>query len=157
MVIKKKMVSIIIPTFNEALVIERLLRSLKKQTYQPIEIIVVDDGSTDNTVEVARRFTDKVFKRDHYERSIQRNFGAKNSCGEYLMFIDADMEFTQDVVGTCVNKIISDKKIGGIVVKEKSIAATFWEKVKAFERSFYNLEGDKDVESARFFPNAIPR
>jgi|SRR3989304_6461171 len=155
MITKNACVSIVIPTFNESKVIGKLLESLNKQTYNNIETILVDDGSKDNTIKIAKKYKVKIFKRKHAERSIQRNFGAKKSIGKYLMFIDADMEFSPKVVESCVKEIESSKNIGGIVIKEESIANSFWGKVKAFERSFYNLEGDESVESARFFPRSV--
>lgn len=147
----KQKVSIIIPAFNEEKVIERLLKSLKKQTYKNCEVIVIDDSSVDNTVKIAKQYTPNVYTRKHAERSIQRNFGAGISKGEYLLFLDADMELIPGVVKECVEKIQKDKKSGAIAIPEKSIALTFWEKVKAFERSIYNLEGDSITDAARFF------
>lgn len=148
---KTRLVSIIIPVFNEAPVIERLLQSLKKQTYKPLEIIVVDDGSVDNTIEIARRYADKLLKRKHAERSIQRNFGVSNSKGKYLLILDADMELTPSVITECVILAENNHKIGAIVIPEESVASNYWGRVKAYERSFYNLEGDEVTDAARFF------
>jgi glycosyltransferase involved in cell wall biosynthesis len=148
---QKDSVSIIIPAYNEGKNVERLLISIKKQTFKGIEIVVVDDGSKDNTVAVARRYTQKIFPREHLERSIQRNFGAKQTKGEFLFFLDADMELAPNVVSDCVETIQKDNKIGGIIIPEESKAETFWEKVKAFERSFYNDNGDQTTDAARFF------
>ncbi|MFX0206350.1 MAG: glycosyltransferase, partial [Candidatus Hodarchaeota archaeon] len=145
------LVSIIIPAFNEEAVIGRLLKSISTQSYSRLEVLIVDDGSTDKTVKIARKYTDKVFERRHAERSVQRNFGAKRAKGKYLLFLDADMELEKGVVKECVEKMESDKRIGSIVIPEKSVAKTFWEKVKAYERSFYNLEGDSTTDAARFF------
>jgi glycosyltransferase involved in cell wall biosynthesis len=146
-----QLVSIIIPAFNEQKVIERLLISISKQSYKNIELIVVDDSSTDETPKLAKKYTKNVYIRPHAERSVQRNFGAKKSKGDYLLFVDADMELTKNVVSECVEKILLDKKIGAIAIPEASIANTYWEKVKAFERSFYNESGDEQIDAARFF------
>ena len=148
-------VSVVIPAYNEERVIGRLLLSLHKQSRKSIEIIVVDDASTDNTVGVARKYTRKVFTRTHAERSVQRNFGASNALGKYLFFVDADMELSVDVIKECVDLVEYDHKIGAVVIPEKSIVTNFWEKVKSFERSIYNLEGDESLEAARFFPKAV--
>lgn len=144
------MVSVIIPTYNEEEVIERLLRSLKDQSYSEIEIIVVDNNSTDKTKKIAYSYTNNVYDFGP-ERSAQRNFGAKMAKGKYFLFLDADMELTPNVIQECVSVAESDKKIGAIVIPEKSIATNFWENVKAFERTFYNLEGDLLTDAARFF------
>jgi len=147
----KNLVSVIIPTYNEAQVIERLLKSIKQQTYSPIETILVDDGSHDSTVKIGRKFTKNVFKRKHAERSVQRNYGAKKSKGQYLLFLDADMELSPKVIADCVKTVQENKKTGAITIPEESVASSFWERVKAYERTFYNLEGDEQTDAARFF------
>lgn len=147
---KKNLVSVIITTKNEEDVIANVIKSLFKQTYSPFEIILVDNYSSDNTIEIAKKLgvTNYLFGP---ERSAQRNFGEKKSRGKYLMFLDADMELSQGVIEECVENIEMDKRNGGIVIPEESIADTFWGKVKAFERSFYNMGGDTLIEGARFF------
>src|SRR5687768_16358333 len=98
----KPLVSIIIPTYNEDRNIERHLRSIKAQSYPNCEAIVVDDGSIDNTVALAKKYTSKVFPRKHAERSVQRNFGASKAKGQYVVFLDADMELTPHVIKSCL-------------------------------------------------------
>jgi glycosyltransferase involved in cell wall biosynthesis len=147
----KLLVSVIIPAFNESKVIERNLKSLIRQTYKDIEIIVVDDSSKDNTPVLAKKYTKNVFIRKHAERSVQRNFGASKARGKYLLFLDADMELLPNVVEECVKMATNNKKIGAIAIPEKSVATTYWEKVKAFERSFYDHEGGDLTDAARFF------
>ena len=147
--------SVIIPTHNEETVIAKNLQAIKNQAYINCEIIVVDDGSTDATVAIAKKYTQYVYPRSHSERSVQRNFGAKKTNGEYLLFLDADMAVSQDVITDCVRLISSDSKIGAIAIPEQPIATNFWEKVKAFERSFYSDFGDPDTDAARFFPKKL--
>jgi len=65
------------------LVIEDLLKSIKKQSYSPIETIIVDNSSIDKTVEIAKKYTKYVFTKGP-ERSSQRNYGAKKAKGKYL-------------------------------------------------------------------------
>lgn len=148
------LVSIIVTSRNEQDVIERLLSSLIKQTYRHREIIVVDNNSTDKTADIAKKMGVKVFNFGP-ERSAQRNFGAKKANGEYCLFLDADMELSKDVVEQCMRLIENNSKIGAVTILEKSIASSFWEKVKAFERSFYNEQGDEITDAARFFPKKI--
>lgn len=145
-----QLVSVIITTKNEERVINRLIKSIKNQTYGSKEIILVDNHSIDKTVEIAKKMGVKIYFFGP-ERSAQRNFGAKKGKGGYYLFLDADMELTKDVVKECVEVIEGDSKIGAISIPEESIAHTFWEKVKAFERSFYNLKGDPATDAARFF------
>src|SRR3989344_5638298 len=148
---KEKLVSLIISTKNEKLNIKNLLLSIKKQTYKFIEIIVVDNNSIDETKEIAKKYTGLVFNKGP-ERSAQRNFGAKNAKGAYLLFLDADMILEKDVVRECV-EIIQSLKIAGVIIPEKSIGKGFWGRVKAFERSFY--VGDESIEAARFFEKKV--
>ena len=145
-----RIVSVIITTKNEESVIARLIESIKNQTYKYKEIILVDNRSWDKTAGIAKKMGVKIYTFGP-ERSAQRNFGAKKARGGYLLFLDADMELTPDVLKDCVEICYKDKKIGGVVIPEESKAHTFWEKVKAFERSFYNESGDEVTDAARFF------
>ena len=146
---KNPLVSIIIPTRNSDRTISACLKSIKKQTYKNIEIIVVDNNSTDTTKEISKKYTKRVFNKGP-ERSAQRNFGALKSKGEYVLFIDSDMELAKNVVKECVSKI---NDFGGIIIPEVSFGTGFWAKCKALERSFY--VGVDWLEAARFFPKKI--
>jgi glycosyltransferase involved in cell wall biosynthesis len=145
----RALVSVIIPTFNSERFLEKCLASLKRQAYRKLEMIVVDDGSTDRTVEIAERFECRIIKNLKGGRAEAKNEGVRDSRGEYLFFADSDMEFTSNVIAECVNLIRCDSHIGGIVVPERSVGNSFWVKVRDFERSFY---AGSPVESARFFP-----
>jgi glycosyltransferase involved in cell wall biosynthesis len=149
------LVSVIITTKNEEDVIEKLLKSIKEQTYKKMEVFLVDNNSTDKTVFIARKFKDLKILNFGPERSAQRNYGAKKSHGDYILFLDADMQLTPKVIKACVEKVVKNKKIGGVAIPEESKAFTFWEKVKAFERSFYNEKGDPITDAARFFPRKV--
>jgi len=96
---KNPTVSVIIPTYNRAHLIGRAIQSVLNQTYQDFELIVVDDGSTDNTEDVIRQFQEKD-KRIRYIKhdknkggSAARNTGIKNSKGKYIAFQDSDDEW----------------------------------------------------------------
>jgi len=86
-------VSVIIPTYNYGKYIEKAIDSVLAQTYKDFEIIVVDDGSTDNTREIIEtKYKDKVryFYQENSGAPVARNKGIKESKGEYLVFLDAD-------------------------------------------------------------------
>jgi len=110
------MISVIIPSLNEEKYIESTLKSLKNQDYKgEREIIVVDGGSKDKTVKIAKKYADKVIELKQRGVARGRNAGAKEAKGDVLVFVDADTvllfnalgEFSQefskkDVVGaTC--------------------------------------------------------
>ena len=116
--------------------------------------IVIDNGSSDRTEKIARQFTSKIYNFGP-ERSSQRNFGTVKSAGKFFLFLDADMELSPAVIKECVGLVSSDSKIGAVIIPEQSVAHTFWENVKAFERSFYFEEGDSTVEAARFFEKEV--
>ncbi len=83
-------VSVIIPVYNGALYLGEAIESVINQTRQPTEILVIDDGSTDQTAEVARRYAVKYHFRPHRGASAARNFGVARSSGQLLAFLDAD-------------------------------------------------------------------
>jgi glycosyltransferase involved in cell wall biosynthesis len=144
------LISAIITTKNEELVIERLIKSILKQSYKNIEIILVDNSSIDKTFKIARDIGVKVYNFGP-ERSAQRNYGVRKSKGKYFIILDADMELQKNVIKECVNLVKKDVLLGGIVIPEKSIGKNFWEKVKAFERSLYDINGYEITDAARFF------
>lgn len=147
----KSKVSAIITTKNSAKTLEKLLKSLKNQTYKNLEIIVVDNNSSDKTVEMARKYTKKVYQKGP-ERSAQRNLAAEKSTGKYLLFLDSDMELTKRVVEDCVQTARrSDLKL--LVIPEKTIGKGLIPAVRRFEREMYM--GDLTVEVARFFKGAV--
>lgn len=85
--------SIIIPTYNRASFIEATIRSVLAQSFASFEIIVVDDGSKDNTNEVVASITDdrlKYYKKENGERGAARNYGIERAKGEYITFLDSD-------------------------------------------------------------------
>lgn len=85
--------SVIIPTYNRAQSLVKAIDSVLKQTFSDFEVIVVDDGSTDNTEGVIASINDQrlhYIKKKNEERSIARNFGVEQAKGEYINFLDSD-------------------------------------------------------------------
>lgn len=87
------MISVIISAYNASEYIARTIESVLKQTYADLEIIVVNDGSTDNTLEMAQGFESKgvtVLSQENKGQDAALNFGFKHSKGEYIKFMDSD-------------------------------------------------------------------
>ena len=85
--------SIITPTYNRAHFIMRAIESVLCQSFSNWEMIIIDDGSTDNTEMVVKKVKDprvRYIKKKHEERSIARNFGIEKARGDYLCFLDSD-------------------------------------------------------------------
>src|SRR5687767_9278561 len=85
--------SIVIPTYNRAHLIKKTIESVLAQDFADFELLVVDDGSKDDTESVVSSFTDKrvhYFKKQNGERGAARNFGAARAKGSYLNFFDSD-------------------------------------------------------------------
>jgi len=105
-------VSIIIPAHNEEKHIEKCLESLIAQDYQDIEIVVVDNGSRDNTQKIVERYVERYggkVRLLRLERNLGpgggRNVGSSNATGEILVFVDADMVFPPDYIKKIIGPI----------------------------------------------------
>src|SRR4030067_2885578 len=107
-----KLISTIIPAYNEEDMIKSCLETLKKQSYSPVEIIVVDDGSLDSTRKIIEDFSSiKLLTQNHKGPGPARNLGASVAKGEILVFVDADMTFDRNFIRDLVKPIIEGKAI----------------------------------------------
>jgi glycosyltransferase involved in cell wall biosynthesis len=137
---------VVIPTKNSGETIETCLKSLKKQTCPNIEVVVVDNHSSDGTKGVAEKFGAK-FIESKVRRARARNLGVKESGGELILSLDSDMELTPKVIVECVNKVEEGYDL--LIIPEVSVGVGFWAKCKALEKSCYI--GDELIEASRFF------
>src|SRR5688500_11953753 len=115
------LISVIIPTFNEEDNIKSCLDSLLDQSYEPIEIIVVDDGSTDKTVSIIESLPVTLIKQSHKGPALARNNGANKAKGEVYVFIDADMTFSKEFIKDLISPIL-DSEYKGTFSKEEYIS-----------------------------------
>jgi glycosyltransferase involved in cell wall biosynthesis len=148
---KFPLISVIVTTKNEENNIANCLNSVNNQTYCNIEIIVVDNNSSDNTKNISRKFNALVYDKGP-ERSAQRNYGIYKGKGKYVIFLDADMFLSEKVIEECVKIYEADEQICGLYIPEIVIGNSFWAKVRCFERSFYK---GTVIDCVRFFPKKV--
>jgi glycosyltransferase involved in cell wall biosynthesis len=118
--------SIIIPTYNRAGMIGNAIQSVVDQTYCNWELIIVDDGSTDNTEEAVRNFKEpriKYLKKNHEERSIARNFGIEKANGTYLSFLDDDDYYLPEFLEEFHKKITLKSSPIAVFISEEIISS----------------------------------
>lgn len=102
--------SIIIPTYNRASFLPATINSALQQTFTDYEIIIIDDGSTDNTKEILKPFLEKnshlkYFWQENHERGFARNFGIQQASGDYILCFDSDDVMMADYLNVLFNKI----------------------------------------------------
>lgn len=140
------LVSVIIPCYNHAQYLPDAIRSVQQQTYSPIEIIVVNDGSVDDTETVAKQFeTVKYIYQTNRGLSAARNTGIENSTGEYLVFLDADDWLYKDAIATNYNYLQQHPE--AVFVSGGHDKISFRESAKGKGIK----EDDREVESDHYF------
>lgn len=116
------LVSIIIPCFKQAHWLPDAIESALAQTYKNVEVIVVNDGSPDNTSEVARKYPVVLIEQENKGLSVARNAGIKASGGDYILTLDADDKITPDFI----DKTIGVDDIVGTAQQEFGESNTLW-------------------------------
>ena len=109
------LVSIIVPAYNASSYLEETIQSICNQAYQSWEVIIVNDGSTDNTLEIIRSFKDPRIQSTTQKNAgvaAARNKGLFFAKGEFIVFFDADDLMTPDFLSERVNALNSDSTIG---------------------------------------------
>jgi glycosyltransferase involved in cell wall biosynthesis len=176
-------VSIILPTYNRANLIERAVISILNQTFSNWELIIVDDGSTDNTFEVINNFLNdhqniRYLKHSNRKLPLSLNAGITASAGEFISFLGSDDEYSEDYLSARVNymkdnsdtdlihggvKIIGDPFVPdkndpkkSIHINECIVGGTFFGRRNIFFElnGFNNLDYSEDSE---FFERAAKK
>lgn len=132
--------SIIIPARNEAGYLASTLKSIENQNCPDYETIVVANGCSDNTAEIAAKYADKVFSLERFGVSLARNYGALKAQGEILVFLDADTELESETLKE-IDKGFNPK-FGVGTVKVKPSPAKFRYKLMM---GFKNLMGSSGI------------
>lgn len=135
-----KKVSIIVPVYNGQDFINRCLNSLINQTYSNVEIIVINDGSTDNSLDLLKKYNDKIIliNKENSGVSDSRNLGLEKASGDYIMFCDIDDWYEKVTVEKAVceignydllkyreTRVFSD---GSSIKRKKNLAPMLYEK-----------------------------
>ncbi len=111
---EEKLISIIIPVYNTAPYLERCISSIRNQSYQNLEIICIDNNSTDNSLEVLKRFAaedPRVIVLEQLRKGVSaaRNRGIQNARGSYITFVDSDDAIDQNMYRTLVELLEEDQ------------------------------------------------
>lgn len=155
-----KLVSVVMPTFNCETLIKDCLESVKKQSYKPIEIIVADSFSNDDTPKIAKKYGRVYsFGRDPKQVHIfgapyQRNYGGSKAKGEYIYWIDSDMRLTPGLIEACIDAL-KTKNADAVIVPEVSYGESFWAKCRALEKACYNKSPRSYTDTARFIRKKV--
>ncbi len=173
----KDLISIIVPVHNSSKYLEKCINSLINQTYKNIEIICIENGSTDNGLEILNKYKDKIkiLIQKNPGLSLARNTGIKNSNGKYISFVDSDdnvlptfieelynvIKTTDADISVCnYNEILEEnketKKISSFpneTIKEKEIK----ENLVNFNYAIWNKLYKKDIitKNKIYFPENI--
>lgn len=107
-------VDVIIATYNRASTVGRAIESALAQDYEPVRVIVVDDGSTDDTEQVLAAYEGRVtvIRQENQERGAARNTGLRAGTGELVLFLDSDDELKKGAIGHLVDALVTRPEVG---------------------------------------------
>ncbi|NBB31614.1 glycosyltransferase family A protein [Cellulophaga sp. BC115SP] len=135
------MISIVIPLYNKAHTVQRTIMSIISQDYKDFEVIIVDDGSTDNGIDIIKSLISdnrfKIIQQENQGVSVARNRGVKESSYNYIAFLDADDEWKPQFLTAIINAIT------------KFPEASMWGTSSIHKDLESNLEKDDTVERYR--------
>jgi glycosyltransferase involved in cell wall biosynthesis len=117
---KGPLVSVVIPAYNAERFLGEAIESVLAQTYSPVELIVVDDGSTDRTAEVAAAYGEAtVISQENSGPSAARNRGAAAAGGEFLAFHDSDDTMTPDKLAVQAGHLLDNPGVGCVLAEQE--------------------------------------
>ena len=110
--------SIIVPVYNVEEYIDDCLKSIFNQSFKDFEVIVVNDGTKDNSMDIVKNYDVKVINQENAGLSDARNTGVKSSTGEYLLFIDSDDYIEKDLLKNINNNLKDNPDVLRFQIKE---------------------------------------
>lgn len=153
-------VSVIIPNYNYARTLRQCLRAVFDQTYPHLEVVVVDDGSTDASPDIAAEFPCTLVRTANTGVSAARNTGVRHSTGEILFFLDSDIALAPQAVERAVRLLTSDRRlgfVGGVYDKEPLIDDGPVERYKVLHGHFWRVRNAGEVRLCNFSLGAMRR
>jgi glycosyltransferase involved in cell wall biosynthesis len=146
------LVSVIVPTKNSEEYLAVALHDIVNQDYKPIELIVVDNYSTDDTMNIAKIYADAIYQVGP-ERATQDNYGIQKAHGSIIWLTGSDMRSDPTDIKQGVEKIKEGYDAIYASVLTDRYVKHYWGRVKKLERKCYI--GDDTIESARFFKKSV--
>lgn len=147
--------SIIVPVYNTGQYLERCFNSILNQTYKNYEVIVVNDGSTDNSLEIIKKYKEFTFiNQKNQGLSMARNNGIKKANGDYLIFLDSDDYISPELLKILAKNINSED----ILRYQSATINDSDEIINYYEKKFENLSGPEaffKISSYHFVENAV--
>ena len=146
--------SIIVPVYNVEEYIDKCLKSIYNQTYKDFEVIVVNDGTKDNSMEYVKKYDAIVINQENKGLSAARNIGASKAKGEYIIFIDSDDYIEKDLLKEINKSLVNNPDVVRFQIQEVNKEEIL---NKYNEESFENLNGVdafKIISNYHFVENA---
>ncbi|MCT9929890.1 glycosyltransferase family 2 protein [Planotetraspora sp. A-T 1434] len=145
----RPLVTVIVPNYNHARFLPLCLQAIKEQTYSPMEIVVVDDHSTDESVRIAESMGVNVIRTPaNGGAAVARNTGAAWASGDILFFVDSDVALAPDAVAVGVALLEKDPNLGaacGIEDPEPLIRSTRVEDYRALQHHYWSIASEGEV------------
>jgi len=151
---KKPIISVNIPTFNSEKTLEKILKAVKAQTYKDYEIIIIDHYSEDKTLEIAKKYTKKIYM-DKGKLLSSRHIGVKKSKGKFILFLDSDQILDSNAFEK-IAKSFEKNDYDMLILEERSYKTkNILEKITDLDRKIvqeqYEINPTKSVLLARVF------
>jgi glycosyltransferase involved in cell wall biosynthesis len=155
------LVTVIVPNYNYETSLELCLRAIQAQTYRPVELIMVDDGSTDESVAIAERLGVKVISTGRNQGvAAARNLGAAQTSGEILVFVDSDVAIYPDSVEVAVARLMADPGLGAVCSihdPEPLIRDSLIEEYRALQYYYWTASSEGSISFLFPATFAMPR